>query len=148
MKKTYFLFPQTYYEIWQNECYDKNSRPWKLDQVNIRGRTTVTTNTDALREKYISRTLYTTRIKMKGYIYTVCVIGLCAYTLGSEEAKKPVENKPVSEDSKNQEKRGIFGTGYGYGSEYETSGHGFQHEEGKLLSKTIIKEIAQPYPVE
>ncbi|KAF0747552.1 repetitive proline-rich cell wall protein 2-like, partial [Aphis craccivora] len=70
------------------------------------------------------------------------VVGLCAFALATETQD---EKKPESNDSKNQGKRGIFDTSYGYGS--GGFGHDYHHEP-QVLSKTIIKEVAQPYPVE
>lgn len=59
-----------------------------------------------------------------------------------------VEHNGESDDSENQDKRGIIDTGYGYGSGFDTGGQDFHYKQDKLPSKIIIEEIAQPNAVE
>ncbi|XP_025419126.1 uncharacterized protein LOC112689564, partial [Sipha flava] len=86
---------------------------------------------------------------MKGFFSLVCAFSLCACALATETASKPTEKSVAATDDKAQNKRSLFDIGYGYGSGYgfghELSGHDFQHgHEQQVLSKTIIKEVAQP----
>ncbi|KAE9527252.1 hypothetical protein AGLY_012950, partial [Aphis glycines] len=98
---------------------------------------------------------FKTKNNMNKILLATFVVGLCTFALASESTTgKSVEKADkattTTDDSKNQGKRGIFDTGYGYGSGgfgHELSGHDYHHEP-QVLSKTIIKEVAQPYPVE
>jgi Glycine rich protein family. len=56
----------------------------------------------------------------------------------SEEAKKETEPKKAEEGDKKQDKRGLFGLGYGYGGHggygaYDGYGYGSLGHEGELL---------------
>lgn len=48
----------------------------------------------------------------------------------TEEAKKEIEPKKAEETDKKQDKRGLFGLGYGYGA-YDGYGYGSLGHEGK-----------------
>lgn len=56
------------------------------------------------------------------------ILGLAFAT--TEEAKKEIEPKKAEETDKKQDKRGLFGLGYGYGA-YDGYGYGSLGHEGK-----------------
>lgn len=72
-------------------------------------------------------------------MHTACIISVCVFAVCVDKSEG---NQIELKNSKNQNKRGIFDTGYGYGFnfDYEVNDHDFPYtHEQKVLSKTIIK---------
>lgn len=82
----------------------------------------------------------------------LCLVSsvLCEPEKAEKKSEKAIETN-ASEGDKKQEKRGVFGEGYGdFGGEY---GHGWEEDHHHVHhhhEKTIVnvKKVPAPYPVE